>query len=649
MSTKLNSDAIYQPCRRADIDPLKGKNFHNLTRKEIRDLFRLWASGDTSAKEAVASLFLDTGDAGPVDYCLSLAAFLFSRGVHHFRPPDELVRLICELTASARGLPGDVPAKRFFEHVLQKISPENLTWRLDRRFPVNPFLSYFPPKKIFPGGAPAATAPRIKWRLLRKRLYRENMPEIPAERSLEITLADLRPLLSALGTPLAMKSLNGLWRRLGIHLTARSGPSPNSLSSPPALKQLYWGSSKKRKLDFWDMLTAMQARELSSIRNLAQEVSTRTRRVVLSWHNASLAAAGGWAFQGISAQFASEPIFEHFVRLVREESSRIEKKFDFDAACKLLDMRTERLFKSKALYAQEEARAFSRYSGRNTSNPFPKGAPDEKERASLNSTSEWPGAVAPHQQITLEQVVDWDRSSRHGWTEGLILLLALTCAGQKMLDAGCISSLVLPWIDKFFISSRRRADITYIEHLFHFLSREVSQPLILFWEDTAHRQAPSFSLALGDLCGRGLPARGIGIFNPDLHSDSAKGPERSEALEIICREFPQKQLFALRPLDDNHCPDAFRMIFRDLDRHFFRTYDSSWKDNLVFIYTGTQIFPLLSIQTDMETVEPRISGPHVLTPFGTWFRRRLRHLSLGGEPVISEPFSMAYARWANLL
>ena len=649
MSSKLNSDTINQTCRRADIDRLKGANFHNLSRKEILDLFRLCAKGDPGAKEAVANLFLDTGDAGPVDYCLSLAAFLFSRGAHHFHLPDELVRLICELAASARGLPGDVPSKRFFEQVLQKISPKNLTWLLDRRFPVNPFLSCLPPKRIFSGNASAATAARGMWRRLRRRLYRENMPEIPAERSLEITLADLRPLLSALGTPLAMKSLNGLWRRLGIHLTARSGPSPNSVSSPPAPKQLYWGGSSRRKLDYWDMLTAMQARELSSIRNLAQEVSTRTRRVVLSWHNASLAAAGGWAFQGISAQFASEPLFEDFARLVQEESVRIEKELDFNTACRLLDMRTERLFKPKAFYVQEEARTFSRYSGKNSLASFSKGGLDEQERASVESTCEWPGAVAPHQQITLEQLHEWDRSSRQGWTEGLILLLALACAGQKMLDAGRISSLVLPWIDKFFISSRRRADIPYIERLFQFLSREVSQPLILFWEDTAHRQAPSFSLALGDLCGRGLPARGIGIFNPDLSADSAKGRERSEALEIICREFPRKQLFALRPLDDNHCPEAFRMIFRELDRHFFRAYDSSWKDNLVFIYTGTQVFPLLSLQTDMETVEPWISGPHVRAPFGTWFRRRLRHLSLGGEPVISEPLSMSCARWANLL
>jgi len=88
MSTKLNSDENNRPRRRADIDRLKGAYFHNLTRKEILDLFRLRAEGDSTAKEVVESLFLDTGDAAPVDYYLALAACLYSRGVRHLRLPD---------------------------------------------------------------------------------------------------------------------------------------------------------------------------------------------------------------------------------------------------------------------------------------------------------------------------------------------------------------------------------------------------------------------------------------------------------------------------------------------------------------------------------------------------------------------------------
>jgi hypothetical protein len=214
--------------------------------------------------------------------------------------------------------------------------------------------------------------------------------------------------------------------------------------------------------------------------------------------------------------------------------------------------------------------------------------------------------------LSAEQVRAWIDKAREGWTDGLILLFALANQGRRMLDSGKIDSLVLPWIDKFFISSRRRSDGIYLERLLGFVSSNMREPLILFWEDTARREAPSLGLALEDLAGRGLPVRGIGIFGAGVPEGGSFGAERANALQTILDEYQEKALFALRPLNENHCPDAFRRVFKDLDMRFFLNYDSSWKDNLAFIYAGTQVFPLLSEQMEMECISAQANAARYL-------------------------------------
>jgi hypothetical protein len=200
---------------------------------------------------------------------------------------------------------------------------------------------------------------------------------------------------------------------------------------------------------------------------------------------------------------------------------------------------------------------------------------------------------------------------------------------------------VLPWIDKFFISSRRRADKGYLAALFGLVDRFIERALVLFWEDTAHARRPSFALALEELAAEGLPFRGIGVFDPH-------GSDRQDALETIGGEYPAKKLFALRPADDNHYAGIGKRILDGTDVRFLSSYDSSWKDNLVFIYAGTQVFPLLSVQTEMEDVAPWVSSGRERYPFGSWFRRRLRREALGATDP-ADPLSLAYSTWANLL
>jgi hypothetical protein len=427
------------------------------------------------------------------------------------------------------------------------------------------------------------------------------------------------------------------------------------------MRHLYWGGERSRKIAFWEKLIENQAGELSEIRRLSREVSSRTGRVVLSWHNASVGAAGGWAFEDLAAQFPSPALYSLFVQAVLKEAPEIRKSFDISSAMGLCAMRFERLLAPKAASAVEHSlisALFTSCDGPIAAEDGPCGragikGPESfplKEPTNRNANKyEWPGALSPHQRISTEQVLAWVEESHKTWADGLVLLFALANQGQRMLDSGEIPSLVLPWIDKFFISSQRRADVTYLERLFRLTSASILKPLILLWDDTSHSKVPSLGLALEDLAGRGLPFRAIGIFDTGASLDGPHSAERADATRIILKDYPQKALFALRPLNENHCPEAFRWVFKDLDMKFFLNYDSSWKDNIAFIYTGTQVFPLLPVQTEMEPVSPWVFNGRERFAFGRWFRRRLRHISLGKLEGISDPLCLEYYSWANLL
>jgi len=592
-------------------------------------------------------------------YYLSMASRLHKFRIRMCDIPEPLLKIFCELLASAARTFRGPDAHEFFIRLLLKIPPNLLAWLFEKRFPLRPFIEHIDAKRIFPGIGQPSQVLRKRWRILRKRLI-SGLGEACslADHGLETTLGDLR-FLKATRRPGRVQSA---WR---IHGKAVASKAAIAQRDAPAqtMRHLYWGGERSRKIAFWEKLIQNQAGELSEIRRLSREVSSRTGRVVLSWHNASLGAAGGWALEDFAAQFPSPALSSLFVQEVLKEAQEIRKSFDISSAMGLCAMRFERLLAPKAASAVEHSLISALF----TSCDGPLAAEDGpcgragirgpecfllKEPSHTNADAnkyEWPGALSPHQRISTEQVLAWIEKSHKTWVDGLILLFALANQGQRMLDSGKIPSLVLPWIDKFFISSQRRADVTYLERLFRLASANIRKPLILLWDDTSHSKVPSLGLALEDLAGRGLPFRAIGIFDTGASLGGSHRAERADAVGIIVNDYPQKALFALRPLNENHCPDAFRWIFKDLDMKFFLNYDSSWKDNLAFIYTGTQVFPLLPVQTEMESISPWIFNGRERFAFGAWFRRRLRHISLGKLARISDPLCLEYCSWANLL
>ena len=349
----------------------------------------------------------------------------------------ELLKLFCELVASAEASLGEPGARRFFIRLVSKMDAELLAWLFEKRFPLRPFLDKIDPKRLFPCAAGPSRGLRKRWRLLKKRLY--SAPR--ANSALDTTLADLRPLVSLArrGEP-----VRAAWRTHGKAVTARPAAAPDAFS--PVMIHPYWGGVGSRQIAYWERLVHSQAGELSEIRRLSHEVSRRTGRVVLSWHNATLGAAGGWAFDDPAVSFESPEVYSSFVREVLREAVRIRESFDRGSAMRLCSMRTERLFAPKLAHLVENSSVAARA-----------GEPGDED----GNKHEWPGALALHQRITKGQVFEWIESARKSWAEGLILLFALANQGQRMLDSGVIDSMALPWIDKFFISSRRQADVAY--------------------------------------------------------------------------------------------------------------------------------------------------------------------------------------------
>ena len=592
-------------------------------------------------------------------YYLNMASLLHEFRIRMRDIPEPLLKIFCELLASAGRIFRGSDAHEFFIRVLFKIPPNLAAWLFEKRFPLRPFIGHIDAKRIFPGIGQPSQVLRKRWRILRKRLISGLDAACSlADHGLETTIGDLRFLKDTRG-PGRVKSA---WRIHGkavaskVAITQRDAPAHT-------MRHIYWGGERSRKIAFWEKLIENQAGELSEIRRLSREVSSRTGRVVLSWHNASLGAAGGWAFEGFATQFPSPALYSLFVQAVLKEAREIRKSFDIPSAMGLCAMRFERLLAPKAASAVEHSLISALFTSCDGPIPAEDGPCGRagikglesfllKESTNRNANGnkyEWPGALSPHQRISTEQVLAWVEKSHQTWADGLILLFALANQGQRMLDSGKIPSLVLPWIDKFFISSQRRADVTYLERLFRLASANIRKPLILLWDDTSHSKVPSLGLALEDLAGRGLPFRAIGIFDTGASLAGSHSAERADATRIILNDYPHKGLFALRPLNENHCPEAFRWIFKDLDMKFFLNYDSSWKDNIAFIYTGTQVFPLLPVQTEMEPVSPWVFDGRERFAFGTWFRRRLRHISLGKLEGISDPLCLEYCSWANLL
>ena len=403
-----------------------------------------------------------------------------------------------------------------------------------------------------------------------------------------------------------------------------------------------WGERSKAEIAFLDKLISYQARELSEVFRLALEVSRRTKRVVITLHNASQGAATGWGAPSLADQIpvdSADQLSQRVQSLRREfiaELSGRERASPFplghslkEQAENLFRLWGTRLVRPQILQSLWTLRVSLLLNG------FPL---DEWEQ--LIGQAKEILQSGDHQRLTegkglaitfvpptaarrlVNHILSWYRKQKENHSKKLSLLWALIRTGQEWLNSSRLAYLVLPIVDKFFISSKRDQDFDYLPSLVKLIHRFDPTPLFLFIDDTSRGSQPSLQLAI-DRWRESYPFLGLGVF-------AGKRDYPPSDLETILDNSSKIKLFALRPLTQVHNPLAFDFLLAQRPSDFLspKQYDSSWKDNLPFLYQGTQVAPFSG-----EVEQPERFSPYLATSagpmfFGTYYRFKLRQLAL---------------------
>ena len=404
-----------------------------------------------------------------------------------------------------------------------------------------------------------------------------------------------------------------------------------------------WGQRSGEEIVFLEKLISYQAKELSSVFRLAMETSKRTRKVVLTLHNASLGTASGWGAPPFTWQVPAETgaRFSQEVQYLRRNllkklsgggrsSPSIPNRTLKEQADNLFYLWSKRLVRPQILQDLWSLRVSLLLNG------FPL---DEWEQF-LSQGEELldfddhhrlthetgfaitfdPPAIARQQ---MHQTLLWYQRKKKNHLRQLSLLWALIKTGQDWLNSGRLEYLVLPIIDKFFISSKRDQDLDYLPLFVKLMCASKYTPLFLLIDDTSRASHPSLQLAI-DHWREHFGFLGLGVFA------SEKVPA-SSVLETILAHSAKFDLFALRPLTEVHNPISFDALLARRPTDFLspEKYDSSWKDNLPFLYHGTQAAAFSGRVEQSERFSPALITSAGPMAFGTYYRCKLRRIALG--------------------
>jgi hypothetical protein len=411
-----------------------------------------------------------------------------------------------------------------------------------------------------------------------------------------------------------------------------------------------WGQRSKEEIAFLEKLISYQAKELSEVFSLALKVSRRTKRVVITLHNASLGATTGWGAPSFTHQVSAETAveFSEEVQSLRGDFiaklSARERPSPFPPGHSLREQ-AENLFRlwGKRLLRPQIVQNLWALRVSLILNELPL---DEWEQLSdqakelLQSGDQQRLTQGKGLAITfvrptvarrkLDQSLLWHCKNKENHSEKLSLLWALIRTGQEWLNNRRLEYFVLPIVDKFFISSKRDQDLDYLPAFVKLIQQFDRTPLFLFVDDTSRASHPSLQLAI-DRWRENYPFLGLGVF-------ASKRDSSLSYLETILDNSPKIHLFALRPLTQVHNPIGFDFLLAQRPPEFLspEQYDSSWKDNLPFLYQGTQVAPFSGGVEQPERFSPLLltsAGPMF---FGTYYRFKLRQLALKHLGFIEE-------------
>lgn len=403
-----------------------------------------------------------------------------------------------------------------------------------------------------------------------------------------------------------------------------------------------WGQRSKEEIAFLEKLISYQAKELSEVFSLALEVSRRTKRVVITLHNASLGAATGWGAPSFTHQVSAETAvqFSEEVQSLRRDFiaklSYRERASPFppghslrEQAKNLFLLWVKRLLRPLILKNLWTLRVSLILNGLpldeweqllGQAKEVLQSGDQQRLTQGKGLAITFVSPTAARRQ--LDQTLLWYRRNKQNHSEKLSLLWALIRTGQEWLSTRRLEHLVLPIVDKFFISSKRDQDLDYLPAFAKLIQQFDHTPLFLFIDDTSRASHPSLQLAI-DRWRENYPFLGLGVFA------SKRDPAPSH-LETVLDNSSKINLFALRPLTQVHNPIAldFLLAQRPLDFLSPKQYDSSWKDNLPFLYQGTQLAPFSGGVEQPERFSPFLATSAGPMFFGTYYRFKLRQLAL---------------------
>lgn len=405
---------------------------------------------------------------------------------------------------------------------------------------------------------------------------------------------------------------------------------------------LSWPQRRPEEIAYLERLIGYQTKELVEVYNLAKELSRRTRRVVLTLHNASLGAATGWGVPSFVQQISddiSAAFGERVNRLRRDFAAQLGYPGQSHLACSSHSLKgqVDRLFLLwgkrlirprllKDLWALRVSLLLNDY----PTEEWQQFCGQAKELLDADDyrcltrgkglaiTLEEPAVSRQH----LKQTLSWYSDKRRARALFLSLLWGLIGAGEECLQTRGLPHLVLPMIDKFFISSQRGQDLEYLPLFFELAGTHGRAPLFLLIDDTSRAEKPSLQLAM-ERWRRQHPFLGLGVFSRDNNYIES-------SLETILACSSQTSLFALRPMTqvNNPLPLADLLLRRPDNFLTPEQYDSSWKDNLPFLYHGTQVAPLAGRMILMDQFPPVLITSAGPVAFGAYYRCKLRKLAL---------------------
>ncbi len=401
----------------------------------------------------------------------------------------------------------------------------------------------------------------------------------------------------------------------------------------------YWNGYTHSTIKWFDCLIYKVCEEAKYVRKFCEEVSIRTGKVVLSWHNATLGAMGGWGFDGPVCLFEDVNVLNGLSRKVENLWKYYEQRFkeegDFESIWHLF---YKRLIEPKI--------KFSRFVDANIQKIFG----DDLLNLYCNDLSNYyfPVNAAYWQNMSLGDVTKWADEVKACWLKGWSLLWALIDIASSYIASGKLDGMILPRIDKFFASTLRTKDVTYLTNITtKILQDHGDKVVILLWDDTSHSSNPSLQLTINRFKQYGIPVKGLGIYDKGYVSRS---PTVDDVV-MLYRETASR-IFILRPFEGLY--RSFDRMLKQRDFSFLANYVSSWRDGLAFVYAGTRTFPFLSIQTVLEEFSPWVIADRNRCFMGCFLQEKISCKLSNSNSTIEcksdlwRRISLFYKIWANL-